>query len=114
MLVWGRDVWLIDHGAALFFHHATADFLERALRPFPQIKDHVLLPFADRVAEVDARLAALLTPEVLAGVAGQIPDAWLEGDPGGRRAAYAEYLLARLEPPRRFAEEARDARSLPV
>jgi hypothetical protein len=111
MLVWHRNVWLIDHGAALFFHHATSDFSGLARRAFPQIKDHVLLPFAARLAEVDGPLAARLAPEVVRAVAGQIPEDWLEGDAARMRAAYAEYLLARLEPPRSFVEEAVDARA---
>ena len=114
MLVWHRNVWLIDHGASLYFHHATSSFLERSRRPFPQIKDHVLLPYAERLEEVDAPLAARLTPDVLGHIAGLIPDGWLEGRPEERRAGYAEYLLARLEPPRSFVEEAIDARSMRV
>jgi hypothetical protein len=111
MLVWHHNVWLIDHGAALFFHHGTSDFLPRARRPFPQIADHVLLPFADRLGEVDAPLAARLTPAAVRAVTGEIPDAWLEGDAERMREAYAEYLLARLEPPRSFVEEAESARA---
>jgi hypothetical protein len=111
MLVWHHNVWLIDHGAALFFHHGTSDFLPRARRPFPQIVDHVLLPFANRLAEVDASLAARLTPDVIRAVTGEIPESWLEGDAVRMREAYAEYLLARLEPPRSFVEEAKGARA---
>jgi hypothetical protein len=114
MLEWGRRVWLIDHGAALYFHHAGGNFVERSRRPFPQIRDHVLLPLADRLGEVDAALAARLTPEVVRDIVGFIPDAWLDGDGDARRAAYVDYLLARLEPPRSFVEEAADARALLV
>jgi hypothetical protein len=114
MLVWGRDLWLIDHGAALYFHHAGGDFVERSRRPFPQIKDHVLLPYADRLDEVDAALAARLTPEALGRIAAEIPETWLDGDAAGLRAAYVDYLVARLAPPRAFVEEAKDASALLV
>ncbi|HZS08460.1 MAG TPA: HipA family kinase [Blastocatellia bacterium] len=119
MLIWHKRLWLIDHGAALYFHHASSDFLARVRRPFPQIKDHVLLPFADRLAEVDETLSGRLTADVIDGIAGLIPEGWLESDPrfagpADHRAAYAEYLLRRLDPPRAFVEEARDARSMHV
>jgi hypothetical protein len=107
MLVWHKRIWLIDHGAALYVHHAPGDFRERARSPFPLIKDHVLLPFASRLAEVDDALAARLTPEVVRDIASLVPVEWLGEDV---RSAYADYLLARLEAPRSFVEEAQDAR----
>src|SRR5690242_850023 len=61
LLLWHRRLWLIDHGAALYFHHDWHDHLERATRPFPQIKDHVLLRFASHIAEVDTPMAAKLS-----------------------------------------------------
>ena len=118
MLVWHRRLWLIDHGAALYFHHAwEGDYLARSRKPFAQIKQHVLLPFADALAEADERLGRLLTRELIESVVGLIPDDWLEGesrftDAGAHRAAYVEYLLTRLEAPRAFVEEALSARSL--
>jgi hypothetical protein len=115
MLLWGKHVWLIDHGAALYFHHAGGAYLERSRRRFPQIRDHVLLPYASGIGAVDAALAALLTPDVVAAIAGEIPESWLADPafdgPEAHRAAYAEYLLARLEAPRTFSEEAQDARA---
>jgi hypothetical protein len=119
LLIWHRKLWLIDHGAALYFHHDWANYLERSRRPFAQIKDHVLLPFAGDLLAADAALSARVTPELVADILGLIPDGWLT--PAARfasaaehRAAYAEYLLARLESPRDFAKEAADARTLPV
>jgi hypothetical protein len=109
MLLWHRKLWLIDHGAALFFHHAGDDFAPRARDPFPQVKDHVLLPFASALEEVDAKMAARLTPAVIRGVVDLIPDAWL-GEADGRDA-YAEFLTRRLEAPRPFVKEAVRARS---
>jgi hypothetical protein len=117
MLVWHRRLWLIDHGAALYFHHTWDGYLERSRDPFPRIRDHVLLPWAGALAEADAAMTARLAPEVLAGIVQLIPDAWLAGDSpfrdsGSHRQAYEEYLLRRLAPPHPFVEEAIRARSL--
>src|SRR5215813_8583212 len=66
LLLWHKRLWLIDHGAALYFHHTWhEDFLARSRAPFAPIKDHVLLPFATALAEADARLSALLTEDHL-------------------------------------------------
>ncbi len=111
LLVWHRAVWLIDHGASLYFHHAMdGDVLARSRGAFPQIKDHVLLAQAGQLRDVDAELTAMLTPELLEGIVSMIPDAWL--DAPERRAAYQEWLLRRLEAPREWVEEAIRARSL--
>jgi hypothetical protein len=116
MLMWHRRLWLIDHGAALYFHHAGGDYAARARDPFERIREHVLLPLASALAAVDAPLAARLTPEVVQAILALVPDAWLEGDaaqpsPATRRAAYAHYLQARLAAPRTFVEEALRART---
>ena len=119
LLVWHRRPWLIDHGAALYFHHTWHDYLERSRAPFPLIKDPVLLPCASALREVDAQLTERVTPAILASLVQRIPDAWLVGDaPFGssdqHREAYLAYLLRRLEPPHVFLEEAISARSLYV
>lgn len=115
MLVWHRDLWLIDHGAALFFHHATSDYASRARDPFARIAEHVLLPQASALADVDARLAARLPRALLAEILERVPDDWLATDtrfaaPQERRAAYVDYLEARLAGPRPFLTEAPRAR----
>ena len=117
MLVWHRRLWLIDHGAALYFHHRWDNYLERSQDPFPRIKDHVLLPFASALQEVDSKMTAQITPDIVDKAIKLIPDAWLVGDSspgvgGQHRDAYIEYLLRRLEPPRFFLKEAIDARSV--
>lgn len=117
LLVWHRQLWLIDHGAALFFHHQWDNCLERSRSAFPLVKDHVLLGFASRLREADAEMVKRLTPDVLAAIVALIPDDWLEDDPlfatqADHRAAYLQYLLRRLEAPRDFVEEAVRARSL--
>ncbi len=119
MLVWHRRLWLIDHGAALYFHHSWNNYLERSRDPFPLIKDHVLLPFASSLREVDSKISGRVTPDVVDSIVKLIPDTWLVGDsPFGRsnqhRDAYMEYLLSRLQPPHVFLEEAIRARSLYV
>jgi hypothetical protein len=117
MLVWHRRLWLIDHGAALYFHHTWNHYLERSRDPFPLIKDHVLLPFASALREVDAKMTGRVTPNIMDRIVQLIPDAWLVGDSslGGSnpyRDAYTAYLLSRLELPHVFLEEAIRARSL--
>lgn len=119
MLVWHKHIYLIDHGAALYFHYNWDNFLERSRTPFPPIKDHVLLPFADALDEADAALAPQLTRALLKEIVGLVPESWLLEDAPfntarEHRAAYVDYLLKRLEEPRNFVEEARSARSLLV
>lgn len=119
LLVWHRRLWLIDHGAALYFHHDWRNYMERSRHSFPQIKEHVLLPFAADLTQADATLSAQVTPALVQHVLGLIPDEWLAGEPqfataDELRAAYADYLLKRLLLPRAFAQEAANARTTPV
>ena len=117
MLVWHRRLWLIDHGAALYFHHSwDENMLARSTSPFPLIRDHVLLGLASSLREIDAQMAERLTPECLAGIVALIPDDWLAGEaafatPHRHRDAYLGYLARRLHSPRAFVEEAIRARS---
>jgi hypothetical protein len=107
LLWWHRRLWLIDHGAALYWHHASPHPTDHERGRFEAIRDHVLLPYASSVAGADERLAPRVTPELLADVAAAIPAVWLDGeDP----QMYADYLARRLEAPRAFAEEADRAR----
>ena len=114
LLLWHKRLWLIDHGAALYFHHTAGDYAPRAASRFPLIQQHVLLPFAAPLAETDARLASRLTPEAITEIIALIPDAWLDDptypDPGAHRAAYVDYLTRRLIAPRPWLEEAEHAR----
>jgi hypothetical protein len=119
MLIWHRRLWLIDHGATLYFHHTWTDYRERSRAPFPLIKDHVLLQSASALHEVDATMIGRVTPDIIDNIVTLIPDAWLVGDAAfgeshQHRDAYKEYLLSRLEPPHAFLEEAVRARSLYV
>src|ERR1700729_2677349 len=81
MLIWHRRLWLIDHGASLYFHHAWNRGDEHARSPFALIKDHVLLNHASALADVDAQMASLLTAEGFANLVRSIPDSWLPDDP---------------------------------
>jgi hypothetical protein len=107
LLVWHKQVWLIDHGAALYFHHGDAQPADHARRAFEPIRDHVLLPFAGSIREADERLAPRVTHGLLEEVAAAVPAAWLEDDDS---RVYVDYLCARLESPRDFVEEAERAR----
>jgi HipA-like kinase len=116
LIVWHRRPYLIDHGSALYIHHSWTEPDAHARRPFVQVRDHVLLPFAGPIADADARLAPRLDRETLEGFTASIPDDWLRPedglpDPDAHRRAYVDYLLARLEAPRAFVAEADRARA---
>src|ERR1700743_1653274 len=81
MLVWHKELWLIDHGAALYFHHSWHNWLEQALRPFVQVKDHVLLSKATELDEVDRQFKEILTDENIRAIVALIPDEWLTDAP---------------------------------
>ena len=119
MLMWHRRLWVIDHGASLYFHHTAGWESGRgnARDPFPMIKEHVLWASACRLlTEVDEQMAAALTEDRIAAIVDLIPEGWLIDDDGGadeasrRRAAYRRYLIDRLAAPRTFVEEAIGAR----
>ena len=115
MLMWHRKLWLIDHGAALYFHHSWTDMDQRSKDPFRLIKQHILLPLAGDLKSADERMTALITEEVIKGVVDLVPDDWMkENSPfntvAENRQAYVEYLTRRLDEPRPFVEEAIRAR----
>jgi hypothetical protein len=117
MLLWHRRLWLIDHGAALYFHHNWDGYMERSTRPFPLIKEHVLLRFASKLQDIDAQMVERITPELIERIVRLIPDEWLEDEPafagkGEHRDAYLRYFKSRLTAPRLFVEEAIRARSV--
>lgn len=126
MLMWHRKLWLIDHGAALYFHHVGLVNQATATSPFALIRDHVLLPAASLIAMVDAGMATRLPRETLESIVGLVPDTWLVGEearmpdpdePQGateRRAAYVDHFVRRLAAPRAFVTEAIRARDAHV
>src|SRR6266481_3846821 len=78
MLFWHRRLMLIDHGASLYFHHVNANYIERSRTPFTRIKEHILLPRASRIAEVDTLLKARLNQVLIQDIINMIPDPWLD------------------------------------
>jgi hypothetical protein len=115
MLICDRQLWLIDHGACMYFHH-SADWHkqpERSRTPFKPIKDHALLPYAGAVTEADAALKPLLTKPVIDDIVKTIPHEWLrDGMPvDDTRTAYTRWLETRLEQSSVFVEEAEHARA---
>ena len=116
MLIWHRRLWLIDHGASLYFHHAWNSADRHATTPFALIKDHVLLQFASGLAQADAQMASLFTPDKFASIVRLIPDSWLAEDPGfagirAQRDAYLNYFMLRMQSSDVFVQEAIRARS---
>ena len=115
LLMWHRKLWLIDHGAALYFHHTWTDMDRRSKDPFLLIKEHILLPFATAIETADKEMTAVITGEVIKGVVDLIPDDWMmDNSPfstiAENKQAYVDYLSKRVEAPRHFVEEAIRAR----
>jgi len=115
LVVHDGRTWLIDHGSALYVHHAWTDPDEHAARPFERIAEHVLLPFAGSIEAADARLAPRLGATVLEKIVAAIPDEWLkdgrfEGS-DAERAAYRRYLAGRMAARRTWVAEAERARA---
>lgn len=101
MLIWHKELWLIDHGASLYFHHTWDNWKEQMVKPFVQIKDHVLLHKATKVREVQDTYSARFSKENIQQVLAAIPDEWLveEGralTPAEVRATYLDFLMGRL------------------
>lgn len=115
MLIWHKELWLIDHGAALYFHHSWQDWEKQAEKPFTRMKDHVLLKKASALASVDLELKAILTPERIRSIVSLIPDEWLEGERHfesieQHRQAYAQFLESRVLHSTLLVNEANHAR----
>ncbi|GAB3203265.1 hypothetical protein ABID22_000941 [Pontibacter aydingkolensis] len=116
MLMWKKELWLIDHGASLYFHHNWDNWQEQAKRPFAQIKDHVLLPKATAMETVNKESKAILTPERIQAIVALIPDEWLTGGESPfssaeeHRQAYATFLDHRIANSEVFVKGAQDAR----
>jgi len=114
MLLWHKELWLIDHGASLYFHHSWQNWEEQAIRPFLLVKDHVLLPQASELDSVDAELRKLFTPAVIDSVLAVVPDEWLNENlfttSNQQRDAYAKFLNTRIANSSIFVKEAQNAR----
>ena len=115
MLMWHKELWLIDHGASLYFHHSWENWEKHAVSPFPYVKNHVLLPEASRLEEADAALRSMLTEEKIQQVVALIPDDWLHWEDTHEtseeiRDIYTRFLTERLAHSETFVKEAQNAR----
>lgn len=115
MLFWHKELWLIDHGAALYVHHTGPNWPEQSQRPFAQIKDHVLLPLATELDAVDAEYRQVLTASQVRAVVDLVPDEWLMTEaapesPDEQRDVYTRFLETRLASSEIFVNAAHDAR----
>lgn len=115
MLLWHKELWLIDHGAALYFHHSWNSWKEQAIKPFLLIKDHVLLPQASELDAVNKEFLQIISKEKIENIVALIPDEWLENEPAfhsakEHREAYIEFLTTRLAHSEIFVKEANHAR----
>ncbi len=113
MLTWHKELWLIDHGAALYFHHSWDNWRAQAMRPFVQVKDHVLLPRATMLELANIELRELLNEESIRSIVNLIPAGWLNDGPFNSpqeyRDAYIEFLLTRINHAEIFLKEAQNA-----
>lgn len=115
MMLWNREVWLIDHGASLYFHHSGKDPSEAAEDSFPYIKSHIMLPYADRLEEADRLMRQAITPRTLNKIVDLLPEEWLIDESGERtpdqiREIYRTFLTKRLAHTGPFVEKAIEER----
>jgi len=119
LLIWNREPWLIDHGAALYVHHDWPSVDEaKARASFPLIKSHVLLPASGEIDRADEQMADKLSTDMIERVVAAVPDTML-ADPSvttefptvtSARERYVSYLTTRLQSPRAFVDESVAAR----
>ena len=115
MLLWQKELWLIDHGASLYFHHSWDNAAAQAIKPFTHVKDHVLLPVAKELTTVNELFCNLLNPQLLKDIVALVPDEWLLIDSpfdtaDEHRSVYVEFLITRLAHAEIFVNEAIHAR----
>lgn len=119
LLIWHKELWMIDFGASLYFHHTWTNWEKHIIGTFPQVKDHVLLPFANNLKEVDAELKSLLTDDIIREIVHLIPDDWLnwkESDESYQdiRTIYIQFLRERRDYSENFLNEAIHARETSI
>ncbi|QZK90577.1 aminotransferase class I and II [Flavobacterium sp. CHNK8] len=116
MLIWHKELWLIDHGASFYFHHSWSNWEKHAKSPFALIKDHVLLPKASLLQETNLEFKSILSTEVIRNIVNLIPDVWLHWEetqeqPEAIREVYFQFLSTRLDHSEIFITEAQNARA---
>jgi hypothetical protein len=117
MLMWHKDLWLIDHGASFYFHHTWTNWEKHARSNFELIKDHVLLSQAEELDLVDKEFKSILSDEVLKKITELIPDEWLQWQdtnesPTEIRNTYFKFLTIRRDNSELFIKAAKDAREI--
>ncbi len=115
LLLWNRELWLIDHGASFYFHHSWQNFDAAAKTPFKYVKDHVLLGQATQLQEADAFARSVLNEDLFRKAVNLIPEDWLNWEdadesPEEIREVYFNFLNTRLKHAKLFVKEAQDAR----
>ncbi|HVK97017.1 MAG TPA: HipA family kinase, partial [Flavisolibacter sp.] len=113
MLMWQKELWLIDHGASLFFHHSWTNWEQASQSPFKQVKDHVLLPWAKSIEKAHEEFGSILNEEIIQSIVSLIPDEWLvmeNATAEENRKVYSSFLLNRLSHSDNFVNEAINAR----
>src|SRR5690554_2259058 len=116
MLMWHKELWLIDHGASLYFHHSWQDWEKKATLPLSLVKNHVLLPNASELEAVDAEFRLLLPDELIYSIVELVPEVWLGHEEvfysaAQHRDAYAQFLITRITRSEIFVKEAQNARA---
>lgn len=116
MLMWNKELWLIDHGAALYFHHSWTNWEEQSFKPFTQVKDHVLLPWASELEKTDEQFRQILTTERLRSIVSLVPEDWLRSASAPsdieNRKVYEQFLINRVSHSSNFVKEAQHARKV--
>lgn len=115
MLIWHKELWLIDFGASLYFHHSWTNWEKYALSPFPQIKDHVLLAQATEIDNADVEFRKILTPDKVREIVSLVPDDWLKWAQDTEttqdiREVYIGFLNQRIAHSENFVNQIKDAR----
>src|SRR5690606_10594310 len=114
MLMWHKELWLIDHGSSFYFHHSWDNWEKQAVSPFAFIKDHVLLKEAAQLEKADEDLKPLLTNPFIDELVQLLPDEWLQWDydhtPEQLRKVYADFMKIRRDNSEIFVKEAQHAR----
>jgi hypothetical protein len=114
LLMWRKELWIIDHGASLYFHHTWSNWEKQSLKPFVQIKDHVLLQWTSELDKVDESFRSVLNKEKIVSIVNLIPTDWLvsESAPNAEenRKVYEQFLLNRISQSHIFVKEAQHAR----
>lgn len=114
MLMWHKELWLIDHGSSFYFHHSWGNWEKQSVSGFNFIKDHILLSNATELERVDAELKPLITDEFVHELTALIPDEWLQWDgnhPAEElRKVYTDFIISRRNHSENFVKEAQHAR----